>query len=372
MYTRKRHRGGALEPKTPHTASSRASNRISNRSSRTYSSRGSMFSRQLRSSSRIHLSSGLNAPKRKRKTTKIPCLTREGSLALRVICSKNRFLRTCRVYKACRFTMLEKIALSILLPVFEEKGITDPVAIRNRLNKIIPLLLEDKKLYKFIMMNESEPFQGEDVTIELLRSFTEDRGSVEQIVIPCVILRKRNGIIGHYFLLICENGIWYYYGSYGSDLVSISPAKIEIDIDEFLKFVRILNEDTMPDDDAAFVEMYVETVFLPKKHRQQSSGEDESGSSTRAFFMDIQKGIKKETGLYIRDAEFKMLYIPGLYEHVEKVLIRKEIPELITSKPSQANSRMNTVPENGTSTFSAVSANGGAEGPGHMRNTSDP
>ena len=329
-----------------------------------------MFSRQLRSSSRIHLSSGLNAPKRKRKTTKIPCLTREGSLALRVICSKNRFLRTCRVYKACRFTMLEKIALSILLPVFEEKGITDPVDIRNRLNKIIPLLLEDKKVYKFIMMNESEPFQGQDVTIELLRSFTEDRGSVEQIVIPCVMLRKRNGIIGHYFLLIHENGKWYYYGSYGSDLVSISPAKIGIKLEEFLHFVDVLNQDTMNPQDVAFVEMYVETVFLPKDHAVQPKGEDESGSSTRAFFMDIQKGIKKEAGLYIRDAEFKMLYIPGLYEHVEKLLIRKEIPELITSKPIQSKPRMNTVPENGSSTFSAASGSAAAEGPDHTMHTS--
>ena len=297
----------------------------------------------------------------------LTCLKREVSAAFRVICSKDRGLRTCRVHKACRVTMLEKIVLSILLQEIEKKGITDTITIRNMLNKLVPVLLKDERLKQFIVMNDLKAFRGEELTSDHLHSLSKPGVSVYQVVIPIVIVRKINGIIGHYLLLIYENGKWYYYGSYGSDLVSISPAKIEINIDEFIKFVNILNQDIMDDADVAFVEMYVKKIFLPEDHATVPMGTDESGSSTRAFFMDIQKGRTKEARLYIEDTHFGVLYIPELYRHVEQLLRDERIQSIIRSY-----ARLSTVPENGSSTFSAASASAASAAHDHTTRTSGP
>ena len=318
MYTRKRQRGGASIIQGPN---SRGSARKSRRSD----------SKSKRRSSKITSKSKLS--------DLLPCLQREISLDLEVIRSKCRNLRTCIVQKACRITMLEKIVLSILRPQLNRMDITENSDVREMLDKIIGLLLKDRhsQLYKFIMMNDQSQFTGVELTQEIITRFeTENRtrkrksmNNPMQKVLPIVISRKINGIIGHYLLLIYQNGTWYTYESYGSELVLIEPSKVEVNIQEFLRFSTILKKETMNDEEKAFVEDFIQRVFLPEGYRRQAMNRD--AGTNRLTYPKIETGIQQESKLYTGDTQFGVLYIPSLYQSVKELLGHEEIQRIIRS-----------------------------------------
>jgi hypothetical protein len=235
--------------------------------------------------------------------------------------------------------MLEKIVLSILRPQLNRMDITENSDVREMLDKIIGLLLKDRhsQLYKFIMMNDQSQFTGVELTQEIITRFeTENRtrkrksmNNPMQKVLPIVISRKINGIIGHYLLLIYQNGTWYTYESYGSELVLIEPSKVEVNIQEFLRFSTILKKETMNDEEKAFVEDFIQRVFLPEGYRRQAMNRD--AGTNRLTYPKIETGIQQESKLYTGDTQFGVLYIPSLYQSVKELLGHEEIQRIIRS-----------------------------------------
>jgi hypothetical protein len=126
--------------------------------------------------------------------------------------------------------------------------------------------------------------------------------SLRQKMLPFVLSRREHVL--HYFLILVKGDKYFIYSAYGSDYVRIHPLEIELDMDEFMKFIENANTDK------AFRDFFIRKYFLEGGSQQNYIDEGKS----RRVYPNIEKGKLLELDQY--NEPFQILYYPTLLEQV--------------------------------------------------------
>jgi hypothetical protein len=259
---------------------------------------------------------------------------------------------------------------------------------------VVTFLLKDERMNLFIVRNRGEMFTiyqpktetdgsldynvsktwlkiNRDLYAEYRKTHRTSRSrSIPQrapfrMLFPFVFMEK-NWNVPHYFILYYEDGRWYIYSSYLSDFVRIGVAKIEIDIHQFVQFMRYMYTFPRSPHQVAIIEDFFRRCFLANPTQQIGCVENPNGK-TISFKPKKEKGVSTEIDFY-RARSIMTVYIPEFTEYLEELM--KEDAEAIQAilVPAGLSLKPSFLP----SISSAGSMTGVSVTPGHTTHTSGP
>jgi len=258
---------------------------------------------------------------------------------------------------------------------------------------VVQRLLKDGRMNRFIRENKGDVFtkhqQKADGSLDydfsktmpkveqdLLAEYTKTYGSRRshsmprhprfRMLFPFVFMEE-NWNIPHYFILYYEDGRWYIYSSYSSELVRIGVAKTEIEEETFIEFMRCMYTYPRSEKEITFLKQFFRRCFLANPTQQIVCVENSKGNDAR-FMPSKEKGVRKEIDLY--DKSMMVVYVPEFTEYLEELM--KEDAEAIQAilVPAGLSLKPSFLPS--ISISSAGSMTDVAVTPGRTTHTSGP
>ena len=205
--------------------------------------------------------------------------------------------RNCPGTTSCRHLQMLYLLLNLAKCIAKQLGPLGDV--RQILSQLWNGAIKNNcELYKFYGNNNATDMHYSILTDLDIDTIFND-GPVSVFPFGLVKIIGNCTRIFHYFLLLKEGDKYYIYNANGSDTVRAHPRKIEITRDEFLAFIRNVNNPLQKDAIDSFILTYfMEGATTPFFYDE---------GKCRTMFVDIEKGKRLDLASY---ENFYVAYFP--------------------------------------------------------------